>query len=889
MAERQEFHQWAEGEGIAQAGPEGNASVTIINHTHTRPEPVAPDTLAEAERQLEGLPLDRVPDPGGIPAGSKPPPNPPNPLLVGRQDDLELLAEKIKDNAAGPPTVVVSGIGGVGKTQLAAEFAHRYGRYFAGGVYWLKLSDPAAINEEVASCGGAGAMNLRPDFRDLSLEDRFSEVMSEWYSDLPRLLVLDDCPDGPTLSAIRPSTGGCRVLATSRGPMTNPTLGVVAFALEPLERVASVELLRRYHDGAEDVKLDEIASELGDLPLALDLAGRYLYKYRHITGPERYLKALRAEDVLSHRSLDEIDECEVSPTDHDMNVRRTFAISIHHLDEGDTVDRLAVKLLARAARFAPGELINRRLLLSTLDVSDEELTDRQLEEREDALRRLVELGLVSESDSGSVSMHKLVAASARLEIEDDEAQTSVERAVAMEAIEVVTSGQPVKLEPLMPHLRHATEVAGDRDDEPAYLVRFATGHSLLASGSTAEAVSYLTSAVEYNAARLEATDNPTERERLIWLIMRQRNDVGVALERAGDSDGALAIHEPLLEDRRNNLPQPHEDIASTLINIGALKAKLGLLHEVAPMYEEAIGIREAVLKRMSADHPERKQLLRDLAESHGNLGALSMDLGRPREAALSYQRALKIYEDLRETEHERYANTSMALGAALGLLGNFDDARFHLERALCLYRRILPEEDTRIVKNLILLGALLTGEVNRDGGSTGEQGREILDAARGHLEEALDNLSQRWGDDHPLTAGVMSVAADVAAAEGRLEDEASLRAKADVIRTTVLHGANAEFIGEGTEIFASRGLYGEAELYGKRTLDLRRSAAEGGSLEVAEAKLALGCLFLLLGRDAEAAPHLQEAFNLREAILGTDDPATELVRDCLSYLREHGN
>lgn len=464
MAEGQEFHQRAEGEGIAQAGPGGNASVNIINHTHTRPEPVDPDTLAEAERQLEGIPLDCVPKPGGIPAGSKPPPRPPNPLLVGRKDDLEALAGKIKDDTAGPPTVVVSGIGGVGKTQLAAEFAHRYARYFAGGVYWLKLSDSASINKEVASCGDAGAMNLRPDFRDLSLEDRFSAVMSEWYSDLPRLLILDDCSDGPTLSAIRPSAGGCRVLATSRGPMTNPTLGVVAFPLAPLDRVASVELLCQYHDEAEDIKLDEIASELGDLPLALDLAGRYLRRYRYITGPERYLKALRAEDVLSHRSLDEVDEREVSPTDHDMNVRRTFAISIHRLDEGDTVDRLAVRLLARAARFAPEELINRRLLFSTLDTSDEEFTERQLEEREDALRRLVELGLLDESDSGSVSMHKLVAAAALIEVEDDEAQASVERAVALEVVGIVESRQPVRLEPLMPHLRHMVDAVDNRDE-----------------------------------------------------------------------------------------------------------------------------------------------------------------------------------------------------------------------------------------------------------------------------------------------------------------------------------------------------------------------------------------------------------------------------------------
>lgn len=305
---------------------------------------------------------------------------------------------------------------------------------------------------------------------------------------------------------------------------------------------------------------------------------------------------------------------------------------------------------------------------------------------------------------------------------------------------------------------------------------------------------------------------------------------------------------------------------------------------VAPAYQEALDIREAVLAQKDDEDPEKKQLLRDLAESHGNLGALSMDLGWTREAANRYRQALDIYEALEETEHERYADTSMALGAALGLLGDFEGARSRLERALCVHRRVLQEENTRIVKNLILLGALLAREVDRDGGPTGEQSREILGAARGHLGEALGSLRQWWGEDHPLTAGVMEVAANVAGAEGSEEDAASLRARAEAIRGAVLRGADADSIGKETEILAAGGLYDEAELYGRRALELRRSAAELGfhDFEVPT----FGRLLQLLGRGEEAARHLEEALNIREALLGRSDPATELVRDCLTYL--HG-
>lgn len=892
MADEQEPRQRAEGSFQAQAiGPGASANVSAINHAHVRPVAVDDAVLEKARRELEKLPLDRVPKPGGLPAGSKPLPMPPNRLLVGREEDLKDLSGRIKDDANGPPTVVVSGIGGVGKTQLAGEFAHSYGRFFAGGVYWLNLSDPASIKEEVAGCGGAGALNLRADFHTLPLDERVDAVMSEWNGDLPRLLVLDDCPDGRTLEAARPKSGGCRVVVTSRGPITDRALGVVAFALEPLVREASVELLRGYCEGtgARDADLDEIAAELGDLPLALDLAGRFLRRYRHNTDAVWYLNELRSDDVLGHRSLREADGREVSPTGHDMNVGRTFVVSFMRLDGGDATDRLATRLLARAARFAPGEPIDHRLLLSTLGPT-EELTPQQLEEREDALGRLVELGLVGELESGPVSMHKLVAASARLEVEDGEAQTDVQRAVAHHTLEAVRTRQPVRLEPLMPHLRHAVGGAVRRGEEPAYPARFAMGHALLARGHPAEAVPHLRSSAEYNTARLrnETGLDPQERDRLVWLAMRQRNDLAAAMRRAGDFDGALGVLEPLLEDRRNHLPQPHEDVASTLLNMGATKKDQGLLHEVGPLYEEALGIREEVLARKDNDDPERRQLLRDLAESRNNLGALQMDLGRPAEAAPSFRRALDIHEELDEAEHESYAGTSMALGAALALLGDYRNARARLERALGVYRGALREGDPRLVRPLVLLGAVLAGAA-LDGLPGDAERQEVLCAAREHFDEALDLLETAHGEDHPLTASVLGAASRVAEGEGRGEDASSLRERTETTREAVLRWAqaepDAEFLYRWADAFGSHGLYEEAEIYGRRALEVSRSAGPDGGPGIADAEFALGRLLQLLGRNPEAERHLEEALSIRQAILGRRDPATQLVTACLAYLR----
>jgi hypothetical protein len=117
--------------------------------------PVDTETLAAAERQFAALPLETIPDPVPLPPGSRMALCR-NLLFVGRAADLRALATALR----GGETAAIIGLGGLGKTQLASEFVHRYGQFFAGGVLWLSFVDPAAVSTEVAACGGPGALTL---------------------------------------------------------------------------------------------------------------------------------------------------------------------------------------------------------------------------------------------------------------------------------------------------------------------------------------------------------------------------------------------------------------------------------------------------------------------------------------------------------------------------------------------------------------------------------------------------------------------------------------------------------------------------------------------------------------------------------------------------------
>jgi hypothetical protein len=284
------------------------------------------------------LPVDIIPPLAALPPQSRMPLSR-NPLFVGRRQDLRWLAQALKGGhtvAIGQTgTVATTGLGGMGKTQLASEFIHRYGQFFSGGVFWLSFADPKTVPAEIAACGGAGAMELRPNFGQLPLEDQLRLVRAAWQEPIPRLLVFDNCEEPQLLAQWRPASGGCRILVTSRRAEWDPLLGVQTLPLDVLQRHESVALLREHCPDADDETLEAIAAEVGDLPLALHLAGSYMARYRRVITPTQYLQQLQDPALLKHPSLKGLG---LSPTGHAQNVYRTIALSYDQLDPANPTD-----------------------------------------------------------------------------------------------------------------------------------------------------------------------------------------------------------------------------------------------------------------------------------------------------------------------------------------------------------------------------------------------------------------------------------------------------------------------------------------------------------------------------------------------------------------------
>jgi hypothetical protein len=111
-------------------------------------------------------------------------------------------------------------------------------------------------------------------------------VRSAWQEPIPRLLIFDNCENTEIFDQLQPPTGNCRILVTSRRSVW--PRGIEIFSLDVLERTDSIALLIHDRDdlAANDPDINAIAKTLGDLPLALHLAGRYLDTYRDDGGEE---------------------------------------------------------------------------------------------------------------------------------------------------------------------------------------------------------------------------------------------------------------------------------------------------------------------------------------------------------------------------------------------------------------------------------------------------------------------------------------------------------------------------------------------------------------------------------------------------------------------------
>ncbi|MEU2772537.1 FxSxx-COOH system tetratricopeptide repeat protein [Streptomyces sp. NPDC007162] len=331
-----------------------------------------------------------------------------NSTFTGRGYILERVREQLRSGmtAVLPQHQALFGMGGVGKTQIALEYVHRFSADY-DLVWWVPAEN---VDNVIASLAELGARIGAPGGEDMALASKETVRMLSRGNPTKRwILVFDNADDPDDLTGYLPTTGGGHILVTSRNQAWSDkgeTLPVDVF-----QRQESVEHLSRRAPGLSPAEADQVAEAVGDLPLAVEQAGAWLAETAMPTA--EYLRRL-TEETAAVMGLNQ-------PSDYPETVAATWNISIERLKERSPA---SVRLLQLCA-FLAAEPISSKLLydsdemLGALRPFDATLTESLLIGQ--LVREIGQLALAKvDQISRSIQVHRLVQAVIRSQMTEDD-------------------------------------------------------------------------------------------------------------------------------------------------------------------------------------------------------------------------------------------------------------------------------------------------------------------------------------------------------------------------------------------------------------------------------------------------------------------------------------
>ncbi|WP_406448603.1 FxSxx-COOH system tetratricopeptide repeat protein [Streptomyces sp. NBC_00876] len=334
---------------------------------------------------------------------------PRNPGFTGRSQ----LLERMRDQLGGGMTVVLPqpqalyGLGGVGKTQIALEYAHRFMADY-DLVWWItsERSDDvvAGLAELAVRLGVQGGDDMAAASQEAVDLLRRGVPSGRW------LLVFDNADDPEELRRYVPQGGSGHILVTSRNQAWSQHGD--ALPVDVFRREESVEHLRRRAPGLSDDEAARVAAALGDLPLAVEQAAAWIAETATPIGVYLEQLARQAPETLALSQ----------PAGYPEPVAATWNISIRRLKERSPA---AVRLLQLCAFLDPGP-ISANLLYSKEMIDALKTYDVSLQEKLVLGRVIREIGRFAlakvDQVSNSIQMHRLVQSVIRAQLNEEEQQ-----------------------------------------------------------------------------------------------------------------------------------------------------------------------------------------------------------------------------------------------------------------------------------------------------------------------------------------------------------------------------------------------------------------------------------------------------------------------------------
>jgi tetratricopeptide (TPR) repeat protein len=682
--------------------------------------------------------------------------------FVGREEELRELHRLLQQGGRVAITAI-AGMGGVGKTELALQYAADHHGDYPAGLCWFS---PRASDVSTQILEFAASMRLVPP--NDQLVTRLHFIWQHWpkYPESPEgkarvgdvLLVFDDVESFDQVQPFLPiGFQRFKVLLTGRNELgrniQHLQLDVLppGKALELLEKFIGKERISKEAQGAAD-----LCAWLGYLPLALELVGQYLADREELS-----LVAMLSR--LQKQRLDDeaLQYDEANPDHRTATARRgvaaAFELSWHALDTAQR--ELGCLLSLFAATAIPWSLVETAVSL----LSEGSMAVGQLQRVRIGLVRS-HLLQVSE-DKQSYRLHPLIREYFGHKREQYAGVEGLKRGYcwvmifqAQELPETPTRMQQEGFAPVVPHLAEV----GHRllewvEPEALIWVFIGLGRYYQGQGAYAQAKQSYEQSLNECRIRLGV-------EHLATLI--SMNYLASTLYSQGDYLGARQLQEQVLEAHRCMLGEEHPDtlplmsnLASTLYSQGdylgarqlqeqVLEAHRCMLGEEHPSTLIAMNNLAGTLSSQgdySGAHSIQEQVLavrlRTLGEENSstliamsNLASTLSDQGNYAGARCLEEQVLDARLRVFGEEHPDTLVSMSNLALTLNSQGDYSGARSQLESVVEVSRRVLGEEhpNTLISMNNLALMLMSQGDYK--------------------LEEQVLEVNRRvFGEEHPIT------------------------------------------------------------------------------------------------------------------------------------------
>jgi tetratricopeptide (TPR) repeat protein len=593
--------------------------------------------------------------------------------FVGREKELAHLHQLLQKNDS-VAIAAVAGMGGVGKTELALQYALKHREFYSGGICWcgVKSGDVGLQVVQFARIH----LELNP-LTDLDLVGQVKYCWQRWREGNV-LLVLDDVIIYKEIQPyLPPSSTRFKVLMTTRKHFGQ----IKKLSLDVLQPQAALELLRKLiGDERANVETRNFASlpeRLGYLPLGLELVGRYLARKEDLSLTEMLQRLEKKK--LKERSLSQPEENMTAQR----GVEAAFELSWDELK--DTDKQLACLLSLFAAAPIPWELVKQCLP----DVDAEELE----ESRDDQLRKL---HLLQRKSKGIYQLHPLLREFFQAKLQGLEVAEEFKRSFCRVMVAVAGNipQNPIRetimvFSAAMPHIAHvAKNLTEYLTDEELTSPFIGLGRFYVGQGFYDQAAPWLEQCLTFTRNRFDS-EHPT--------VATSLQNLGFIYFSQGSYIKAEQLLLQALEIRQRQYGEEyHPQVAYSLNALGMIYCAQRRYKEAEFFYFEAL---KFWLRQFGEQHL-------DIAISLNNLAHLYYCQERYNEAEPFFVQALELRRFLLPEQHPDVAQSLNNLAAVYFYQNRYQEAEPLYVQALDLLKRLLPEHHPDIAQSLNNLARL---------------------------------------------------------------------------------------------------------------------------------------------------------------------------------------